>query len=251
MLTTKHSSTMLKVMAFLGHGEMAHMKRWPELATSNDFDEIDLANNIAKDLLKQLFTLNLQTETEKIHLRTALIRKEAIKLLCSSLSTTINIQQNRAMETELIFTDPTGILLILKYLLTNASRAIDENGGAISLTLENRKISEGEFIADPPIKPGHFVVLSVRDNEPGTPSEIWEKIFEPHFANKEGGKGTGMSFSMVDCIVKSCGGFITWNSQGERGTVFIVALPIFEGQLKAESKPVESRSPWYRTHHFH
>jgi two-component system, NtrC family, sensor kinase len=84
-------------------------------------------------------------------------------------------------------------------------------------------------------KTDSHVLISVRDNGPGIPQKIVDKIFQPFFTTKPTGQGTGLGLSLAYDIVKAHGGELKVDSstseQGEQtfegeGTTFIIKLPI-------------------------
>jgi ligand-binding sensor domain-containing protein/signal transduction histidine kinase len=71
------------------------------------------------------------------------------------------------------------------------------------------------------------IELRVRDNGPGIPSRIQEKVFQPFFTTKPTGQGTGLGLSLsYDIITKGHGGEMALESQQGQGTEFIISLPI-------------------------
>jgi signal transduction histidine kinase len=85
--------------------------------------------------------------------------------------------------------------------------------------------------ADPTVwvstkKVGDKVLISVKDNGPGIPQKILDKIFQPFFTTKPTGQGTGLGLSLSYDIVKAHGGEIKVNTKENEGTEFAITLPI-------------------------
>jgi signal transduction histidine kinase len=70
------------------------------------------------------------------------------------------------------------------------------------------------------------IELSVKDNGPGIPDSIKDKIFQPFFTTKPTGQGTGLGLSLSYDIVKAHGGELKVDSKEGNGTVFSVVLKI-------------------------
>jgi len=66
-------------------------------------------------------------------------------------------------------------------------------------------------------------VIKVKDNGPGIPEDIIQKIFNLYFTTKKG--GTGIGLSIVYQIITEHGGRIKVESSKEEGTIFTVFLP--------------------------
>ena len=79
------------------------------------------------------------------------------------------------------------------------------------------------------------ILISIKDNGPGIPSNIVDKIFQPFFTTKPTGQGTGLGLSLAYDIIKAHGGEIkveTKEGEGlpgegsaETGTEFMIWLP--------------------------
>jgi len=68
------------------------------------------------------------------------------------------------------------------------------------------------------------VIIEVSDNGCGIPSDHADRIFEPYFTTKQGGKGTGIGLYMTKLIVvESMGGDISFTSS-TAGTVFRIEM---------------------------
>lgn len=70
------------------------------------------------------------------------------------------------------------------------------------------------------------IIISVKDNGPGIPELIKDKIFQPFFTTKPSGKGTGLGLSLSYDIVKAHGGELKVESTVGSGTSFYIHLPI-------------------------
>jgi signal transduction histidine kinase len=71
-----------------------------------------------------------------------------------------------------------------------------------------------------------FVLVTVKDNGPGIPKEIQEKIWVSFFTTKGGSGGTGLGLSSVMQIVNQHGGSISLESEAGQGALFSVRLPV-------------------------
>ena len=72
----------------------------------------------------------------------------------------------------------------------------------------------------------NFVLVTVKDNGPGIPKEIQEKIWVSFFTTKGGSGGTGLGLSSVMQIVNQHGGKIDLESEAGNGALFSVRLPV-------------------------
>lgn len=92
---------------------------------------------------------------------------------------------------------------------------------------------------------GDRVCVRIRDNGPGIPEGIREKVWDPFFTTKEQGEGTGLGLSIVRRIVEEHGGTIRFTTD-DRGTEFVVELPL-EGKNRtqvARNAPGPGRYDW-------
>ncbi len=71
-----------------------------------------------------------------------------------------------------------------------------------------------------------FVLVTIKDNGPGIPKEIQDKIWVSFFTTKGGSGGTGLGLSSVMQIVNQHGGSISLESEAGKGALFSVRLPV-------------------------
>jgi signal transduction histidine kinase len=72
------------------------------------------------------------------------------------------------------------------------------------------------------------ICIEVEDNGSGMPEPVLARLFTPFFTTKEIGKGTGLGLHVCDSITKNHGGDIQVRSQPDRGSIFIVRIPVRE-----------------------
>ena len=121
-----------------------------------------------------------------------------------------------------VFADPAQLDAALVNLALNARDAMPR-GGRLAISAEERIVADDEANED--LKPGRYVVFTVRDTGMGMAPEILARAFEPFFTTKEHGKGSGLGLSMVYGFVKQSGGHVSVDSQLGYGTRLDVYLP--------------------------
>lgn len=113
---------------------------------------------------------------------------------------------------------PQDIGRVILNLITNAFYAVQvETRHALSLQYEPTVSLTTE-------KSGNQVIISVKDNGPGIPEEIRDKIFQPFFTTKPTGEGTGLGLSLSYDIVKAHDGKLDVTSSPGEGTTFTITL---------------------------
>ena len=187
----------------------------------------------AKDLVKQILTFSRQESNELTLMKIHPIVKEALKLIRSSIPTTIDIKLDIDPACGLIKADPTQIHQIIMNLATNAYHAMESLGGELQVILKEVKLGEHDIII-PDMTSGIYACLTVADTGVGMDKNLTEKIFDPFFTTKEKGRGTGMGLSVVHGIVKNLGGAIHVYSEPDKGTEFKVYFPIEKSSVKKQ-----------------
>jgi len=121
---------------------------------------------------------------------------------------------------------------VIMNLVVNAKDSMPD-GGKIIIRTDNANLDESYRREHTFIKPGPYIMFSVRDTGHGMDRDTQARIFEPFFTTKEKGKGTGLGLSTVYGIVKQSGGYIFVQSEVGRGTAFTIYLPRVDEPLEA------------------
>jgi signal transduction histidine kinase/CheY-like chemotaxis protein len=109
-------------------------------------------------------------------------------------------------------------------LAVNARDAMPK-GGRLIVETRNMTVEADQCGADPGLKCGDYVQLSVSDSGMGMPAEVRDRAFEPFFTTKEKGRGTGLGLAMIYGFVKQLGGHVTIYSEVGQGTTVNLYLP--------------------------
>lgn len=224
----------------LGHTEML-LEEIPEDSSFRDsLNEIYTSSLRAKELVKQILTFSRQDTSELKLMKLQPVINEALKLIRSTIPTTIEITQDLRPDCGIIKADPTQIHQILMNLTTNAYHAMEETGGKLNVSLKEIELGEQDVLSLG-LKPDIYACLRVSDTGVGMDKYLIQKIFDPFFTTKELGKGTGMGLSVVHGIVKNAGGSIHVYSETNKGTEFQVYFPVERSSFKEEKKQVKEK----------
>lgn len=230
------------LMAICGYTEMTLQRLPTGSPERRNLDQVLKASHRAADLVSQILAFSRQAEHERKPINIIPLVKETLKLLRSSLPTTIEIQQEIAISGRnggIILADPTQIHQVLMNLCANAAYAMQDKGGVLSVRLSSEAADADLLARHPHLKPGAYVRLTVSDTGHGMAPAILERIFDPYFTTKEPGKGTGLGLAVVQGIVKSCGGAISVTSEPGRGTAFDVFLAEIREEVAANPAVLE------------
>ena len=199
-------------------------------------DRIFTAGLRAKDLIDQILAFSRQAEHSVQPIRIQSGLKEILKLCRATIPSSIRIHTEIQEDCSPVLLDPVQLHQVLMNLIINASHAVDQCGGEISVTLQEVSLV-GESDLTSSSAPGRYALLTVTDTGCGIDPKIREKIFEPYFTTKEQGRGTGLGLAVVYGIVKDCHGEIKVDSELGSGTAVSVYFPVTD--KTEEILPVE------------
>ena len=185
----------------------------------NDFyqiavEEMDRINNLITELLDLAKVKESYFIKSDLH---ALIEK--MILLISPQMRNKKIAVKKAFDPNLseIWMDPEKMKQVILNLLYNAVE-FTPKGGQIEIVTKN----------------GHNigiekeVIIEIRDNGIGIPSDVINKIFDPYFTTKNKSamhKGTGLGLFIANQNMQDHGGSIDVKSEVNSGTRFILKIP--------------------------
>ncbi|HQI04905.1 MAG TPA: HAMP domain-containing sensor histidine kinase, partial [bacterium] len=108
------------------------------------------------------------------------------------------------------------LIQVLTNIVNNAIDALDE------VRQENKEL---KISVNPD---GQYIKITVSNNGPSIPENIFDKIFNPFFTTKTEDKGTGLGLSIVYQIIKIMGGSVSAvnRSDGHDTVDFVLKLPV-------------------------
>ncbi|MDP5141032.1 MAG: ATP-binding protein [Spirosomaceae bacterium] len=113
---------------------------------------------------------------------------------------------------------------VLLNIINNAFQAVDEKTKNQSEEAPNKY---EPCVSVSTVVEKNNVVIRIKDNADGIPDAIKDKVFQPFFTTKPTGKGTGLGMSLAyDIITKAHNGTLTFESENNVGTTFVISLPL-------------------------
>ena len=119
---------------------------------------------------------------------------------------------------------------VIHNLLINAKQAMPD-GGTVEIFASNIVLSPED---DLPLTDGNYIKISIQDQGIGMSEEQISKIFDPYFTTKNHGSGLGLT--MTYTAISRHDGYITVESEKEKGATFHIYLPAVE---KAEDEKID------------
>jgi two-component system, LuxR family, sensor histidine kinase DctS len=137
----------------------------------------------------------------------------------------VQVQTHLKANLPAVLCDRTMVEQVLLNLARNAMQAMDQAHVAQpSLVIEARLVGGADRAAGSM----SWVEFSVADLGPGIPDEVKEQLFTPFFTTKAEGMGLGLS--MCRTVVEQHGGFLGFEPNHPRGTIFRFTLPVDPAQ---------------------
>ena len=194
-------------------------------ASREEIERIKMAAIRGSETVRELMIYSGESQVNRIEaLDVSQLVEEMLKLLKVSVSKQVTLKTDFREDLPAVWGNAPQIRQVVMNLVLNASEAIGDTKGVITVTA-----AHGSRSIDPAphrgmdLTPGDYVRIEVSDTGCGMTEETKAKIFDPFFSTKFSGRGLGLA--VVLRIVRDLGGALDVVSAPGQGTVFQVWLP--------------------------
>ena len=151
----------------------------------------------------------------------------SILVMPETISKGIRVTKTFAPDLPLVYGSRSKLEEVCLNLIDNA---IDALPGAGAITIATRRVPspEGLVLKTEGLRRVHWVEVTIEDNGRGIPEALLKDIFKPFYTTKALGKGTGLGLAISQEIVAGYHGFLTVESEPQKGSAFKVLLPSLE-----------------------
>ena len=213
----------------LGNAELALAELSPSAPGRENLLEIIQASHRAAALCRQMLAYSGRGQfvSELIDLN-ALV-EDMLGLLKSAISKKALLNLNLEKDLPLLEGDSSQLGQVIMNLVINASEAIGDKDGVITISTGVRECSREYFresYAHLDLPPGLYLTLEVSDTGCGMDRGTQERLFEPFFTTKFAGRGLGLA--AVVGIVRGHKGALKVESEPGKGTTFKIRFPAGE-----------------------
>ncbi len=197
--------------------------------------QVDEQTDRARNIVRSLLEFSREKDFRKEMLRLRALIEETIRFIRGQVSTRIEIVVD-VPEDIVIFADKQRIQQVFLNLIKNAAEAIAgegsifiraaEHGVVGTANCQNTGLYDHLKYAGRCAMSENTVDITIRDTGSGIPADVLPKVFDPFFTTKDVGKGSGLGLFVVHEIVEEHDGCIAVDSGADRGTTFLIRLPL-------------------------
>ncbi len=213
--------------SILGNADLAHSELAPAHPARTYLEDIESVSRRAADLCRQMLAYSGKGRFVVQPLSLNDVVREMGHLLSVSISKKVVIKYNFFAELPSVMADATQMRQVVMNLITNASEAIGEASGVVTLSTGVMDCDEaylrGVVGDNDPHPAGQYVYLEVSDTGCGMDQDTLGRIFDPFFTTKFMGRGLGLA--AVLGMVRRHHGAIRVQSQPGIGSTFQVLFP--------------------------
>jgi two-component system, cell cycle sensor histidine kinase and response regulator CckA len=226
------------LVGILGNASVAREEVKRGTSTDELLGDIEIAARRAAELTTQLLAYAGKGRFNVQPLDVSGAVRETSSLLQSAISKRASLELQLTATPPTISADATQVRQVIMNLLTNASDALEDRDGQITLRTGVMIADAGYLagcLAADGVEAGEFVFVEVADTGIGMDAETMARIFDPFFSTKFTGRGLGLAATLG--IVRGHHGALHVQSTPGNGTTFRVLFPALESNIPSSKTP--------------
>ncbi|MEQ8329389.1 MAG: ATP-binding protein [Longimicrobiales bacterium] len=191
--------------------------------TKEQLAEVEGAASLASTLTRQLLTFSARgvDATEAVELAEFVEANRSVLADVVGPGVVVSVHCERDLT---VMVDPAALRGVLVALASNAGEAIARGrGGRLHVTGRARTVAAG---GPESLTPGEYACLTFRDDGPGMPPEVRERVFEPFFSTRDAGQSAGLGLPTVYGFARQAAGAVSVSSHPGQGTEVSLLLPL-------------------------
>lgn len=208
----------------IGYTQLALEDIEDGLCSHDNLVEVLKLGERAKKLISQILSFSRKNPVEPRIIDIIDIIEELIKMLKTTIPSSIEIKYTTLCDCAYVFADPGEMQQLIMNLCVNAQLAMQNKGGTLQVILTEISVESrtDQYLG---LKEGSYIRIQIADDGCGMDKSIIKRIFEPFYTTRGSEGGTGLGLSVAHGIIKRNGGFITVDSSPNKGSIFTVLLP--------------------------
>jgi PAS domain S-box-containing protein len=209
----------------LAQAELAETELAVHVSPAKEIQTIKAVAIRASEIVRELMIYEGQHQDNLEQLDVSLLVEEMLQLLKISVSKRAVLKTDLPPALPVVRGNAAKIRQIIMNLIINASEAIGDRDGVITVTAARATTGQNRSLNSGAVSPAEsdYLRLEVSDSGCGMTPETRAKIFDPFFTTKFAGRGLGLA--VVQGIVRSHGGTINVTSTFGQGSRFEILLP--------------------------
>ena len=217
------------LLVIVGNAALALLEPPADAPVRRNLEDIHVAAGCAAELTNQLLAYAGSFDATLRRIRLSDLVAEMARLLETVSSSHARLGFELAVGLPAVELNPTHMRQIVMNLITNASDALGDRGGAITIrtgiaTLNTKYCVAADGTRADVSPEATCVYVEVEDDGPGMDADTRNRLFDPSFSTKVEGRGLGLA--AVRSIVREHGGAMELETAPGRGTRFRILFRV-------------------------
>ncbi|MDP8239509.1 MAG: response regulator [Candidatus Hatepunaea meridiana] len=215
------------LQAILGNTGLAMMNMSSVSPEYERLKQVEKSTFRAAELTKQMLAYSGKGMFVVSAIDLSQLITEISQFLKDTVSNNIDLKLNLQSNLPFMEGDSSQIRQVITQLVENASEAIEEKSGVITVSTGvmecNSKYLSSTYLDDD-LKDGTYTYVEITDNGCGMNTEILSRVFDPFYSTKFVGRSLGLA--AVLGIIRGHNGAVGVSSEPDIGTTFKVLFPV-------------------------